>query len=246
LAVIRYNRFVLERRSFMELIALVNMLKRRWWLILLPAVVALLVTLPSLKNVISPPVTYAVQVRLTAAAPPEVDAEGVTTPYEDSVYVPLLASEYVVVNLPHWITSDSFADEVSAVLAEQGLDIKADDLVFNADSFRSILTLYAYWDDPDELRAISEAAITILQTRNQAYFPQFAAEPLTVKPLDEPTVNEVAPPFTTRLMPLARIVIGLIAGLGLAVLAEYLDSSLRNRTEVEALGLPVLAEIPRE
>ncbi len=80
----------------MELIALWQMVRRRWWLIALPFGVALLLTLPALKNVISPPVTYSVQIRLTAAAPPDAQIEGVTTPYEDNVYVPLLASEYVV------------------------------------------------------------------------------------------------------------------------------------------------------
>ncbi len=39
---------------------------------------------------------------------------------------------------------------------------------------------------------------------------------------------------------------GLAAGVGLAVLAEYLDDSIRTRADVEALGLTVLAEIPRE
>lgn len=225
-----------------------TLFKRRWWLIALPAVVSLVLTLPTLKNVVSPPVSYLAQLRLTAAAPPSAEVEGVTTPYEDSVYVPLLASEYVVVNLPHWITSDTFAQEVSRQLAGQDLDIPAADLVpaFRADGFRSILTLYATWDDPGELRAIAQAAVTVLQTRNQLYFPQFAAEPLQVVALDEVEVSEVAPPVSVRLMPLIRLFLGLAAGIGLAVLAEYLDTALRTRTEVEALGLAVLAEIPRE
>jgi capsular polysaccharide biosynthesis protein len=36
------------------------------------------------------------------------------------------------------------------------------------------------------------------------------------------------------------------AGVGLAVLAEYLDMTIRSREEIEELGLHVLAEIPRE
>ncbi len=75
----------------MELIALWHFVRRRWWLMALPAVVALIVTLPLLKNVVSPPVTYAVSMRLTAAAPPGAEITGETTPYEDNVYVPLLA-----------------------------------------------------------------------------------------------------------------------------------------------------------
>ncbi len=231
----------------MELIALWDLFRRRWWLMLLPAVVALILTLPGLGNVISPPVSYYVQMRLTAAAPPEAEIEGVTTPYEDTVYVPLLASEYVVVNMPHWITSDSFADEVSAVLAQQDAGI-TDDLggAFVADSFRSILTLYVVWDDPTEIQTIAAAAIVALQTRNQTYFPQFAATPVEVVPLDDIEVSELAPPITVRIAPLMRIAVALALGVGLAILVEYLDAGLRTRREVEALGLAVLAEIPPE
>lgn len=232
----------------MELITLWHLVKRRWWLIALPAAVALVVTLPTLKNVVSPPVSYLVQVRLTAAAPPDTQGDGASTPYEDSVYVPLLASEYVAVNMPPWITSDSFANEVSEVLAGQNTDVPADDLAstFQADSFRSVFTLYVVWDDAGEIRLIAEAAITVLQTRNQAYFPPFAAQPVRVVPLDDVDVSDVAPPITVRVTPLIRILMGLAAGVGLAILAEYLDDSIYTREDVEALGLPVLAEIPRE
>jgi len=232
----------------MELITIWTLLKRRWWLILIPAAVALILTLPNVKNIVSPPITYAVQMRLTAAAPPDAENEGVTTPYEDSVYVPLLASEYVVVNMPHWITSDSFAREVSLVLRDQNVNIPAEDLntAFHADNFRSILTLYVNWDNAEEIQAITEAAVTVLQTRNQSYFPQFAAESVQVTPLDDVIVNEIAPPITARLDPLLRIALGLAVGVGLAILAEYLDTSIHTSADVEALGLPVVAEIPKE
>jgi capsular polysaccharide biosynthesis protein len=226
-----------------------QLVRRRWWLIALPAAVALVLTLPRLRNIVAPPVTYSVQIRLTAAAPPQAEGEGVTTPYEDSVYVPLLASEYVAVNLPHWITSNSFADEVSRTLDEKGIKITGDHPLrghFAADSLRSILTLYVGWDNVDEIRAIAEAAVTVLQTRSQTYFPQFAAEPVQVVPLDDIVVNQAVPPITARIEPLLRIAIGLAAGVGLAVLAEYLDSSVRTRADVEAVGLAVIAEIPRE
>lgn len=231
----------------MELIAIGQMLVRRWWLVLLPAVVALVLALPSLADAVSPPVTYQVQMRLSAAPPPDTTADDDLS-YEDSSYVPLLASELVVLNMPYWITSDNFAADVSEVLAAQSVDIPADDLrgAFAADGFHSILTLYVAWDDAGELRAIADAAVTVLQTRNQDYFPQFAAQPVTVVPLDDLSVDEVPPPITARLLPLVRIALGLAAGVGLAALAEYLDRTVRTRADVEALGLTVLGEIPRE
>ena len=41
-------------------------------------------------------------------------------------------------------------------------------------------------------------------------------------------------------------VAGLVAGLGLALLAHYLDPTVRDRAELERLRLPVIAEIPKE
>lgn len=232
----------------MELIALWHFVKRRWWLMALPAVVAFVLTLPVLKNVVKPPVTYVVQIRLTAAAPPSAETAAMDKPYEDTVYVPLLASEYVVANMPHWITSDSFAGEVSRLLSQQNITISASDLrpAFQADSIRSILTLFVSWDNADEIRAIAAAAVQVLQTRNQTYFPQFAAEPVRVVALDDVRVNQAAPPITARLNPLIRIALGLAAGVGLGVLVEYVDTAVRSREDIEDLGLPVLAVVPRE
>jgi capsular polysaccharide biosynthesis protein len=88
--------------------------------------------------------------------------------------------------------------------------------------------------------------VNVLQNRNQDYFPQFAAVPVQVIALDEVEVNESAPPLTVRIGPLLRIIIGLAAGVGLAILAEYLDTTIHSRAEVEALGLQVVAEIPPE
>jgi hypothetical protein len=222
--------------------------RRWWWLIALPAAVALLVTLPSLGSIVSPAVSYQVQMRLSAAAPPDLELEGITTPYEDSAYVPLLASEYVVANLPAWITGDFFAREVREALASEGVVIADDALqgVFHADGLRGILTLYVSWDDPVEIRAIADAAITVLQTRNQTYFAAFAAQPVRVVPLDDIVVAEVAPPIAERAMPLLRVAIGLAAGVALAALAAYMDEAVYNRADVEATGLTVMGEIPRE
>jgi capsular polysaccharide biosynthesis protein len=41
-------------------------------------------------------------------------------------------------------------------------------------------------------------------------------------------------------------VLALAVGLGLAFLLDYLDDSLRDAAEAEALGWRVLAEIPRK
>jgi len=232
----------------MELLAVWEVVRRRWWLIVLPALVAGALVLRDLPRVISPPHSYAVQMRLTVAAPPQPPTEQTMTPYEDTAYVPWLASEYVVVNMPAWITSDSFAGQVSRVLSDEGRSIHGEDLAgaFAADGLRSILTLYVRWDDPDEIAEIARAAITVLQTRNQDYFPQFGGQPVSVVPLDSIAVRQVAPPIADRLVPLIKVAVGLTAGVALAALAEHVDRTVRTRADVESLGVPVIATIPRQ
>ena len=63
--------------------------------------------------------------------------------------------------------------------------------------------------------------------------------------MDDPSIAPVPPPLSARLEPLLRVALGLAAGVALAFLIEYLDPTLRGRREVEALGIPVLAELPR-
>ena len=43
-----------------------------------------------------------------------------------------------------------------------------------------------------------------------------------------------------------RIMLALLAGVGLALLVEYLDPTIRDRHEAELLGLQILGEIPRK
>jgi capsular polysaccharide biosynthesis protein len=225
----------------MEIQQIWNMLRRRWWLIALPVVVAAVLVVPTLSL---PAPSYSVVMRFTAAA----SAEESTTTYEDSAYIPWLASEYVVINLPQWVTSDTFAVEVSQVLADDhNLSITPEDVrsAFAADAARSILFVYITWDDPDEIRALAEAAETVLQTRNQDYFPQFASEPAAIIPLDNIRVNEVAPSLMARLSPLIRLVFALAAGIALAVAVEYFDTTIRTTQDIEAMDVPVIARVPK-
>lgn len=235
----------------MELRELWAVMARRWWLIALPALVAALLTLPALPNVISPPVNFTAAVRFTVSQIP--GEAGATEPapgrstFEDESYIPWLASEYAVINLAGWMRTESFAREVTAALAEQDLEVDpaAVQGAINADAVRSIMTLYLSWPDAAQLERIAQAAIYVLQERHQVYWPQLAAARGVVTALDTPKAAPAASSLADRLAPLFRILIGLAAGIGLAFLAEYLDSGIRNREEAEtSLGLPVLAEIP--
>jgi len=215
---------------------------RRWWLIALPTVVALLVTIPSLKSIFSPPVSYSATIRFTASSKPSGSGT-----FQDQSYTPWLASEYVVTGLAAWVKTDSFAAEVSSELALQGKALNTGQVqgMINSDSARSVMTLYLTGPDPIDLKAIGEACVTVLADKTGDYWPQADGQKLYVIPLDSVTVVQAAAPLTTRLSPILRIAIGFAFGLILAFLAEYLDRSLHTRAEVEELGLPVIGLIPR-
>ena len=72
------------------------------------------------------------------------------------------------------------------------------------------------------------------------------SQPAAVTILGEPVVVSAPPPLTDRFGPVIRVGLGLLAGIGLAFLAHYLDPAVRRREDVEALGVPVIGTLPRE
>jgi capsular polysaccharide biosynthesis protein len=235
------NRAIIGNEDWMELRQLWKIVRRRWWIILLPTLAALVYAGYSALRT-PPSGSFAVTMQFTAAEPANGQAQG----YEDSNYYPWLASEYVVNALTDWVRTSSFASDVSADLSAQGIDIPAGALQgrISADNERSVMRLYLSWHDAEQLAAIAGAASRVLQNRSGSAFPQIGPDDLVVVPLDQPAIAAVPPPASTRLDPLIRAGLGLAAGVALAFLADYLDPTLRERAEVEALGLTVLAEIP--
>ena len=228
--------------SLLQIAPILDVVRRRWWLILIPVAVALVVSLSSLRAMIAPPVNYGLAVKFTASAKP---SSGGT--FQDQSYTPWLASEYAVNSLAAWMRTESFSRELAQAAEKRGKPISAEALrsVIVSDSARSLMTFYlTAWPDPDVAKVIGQAAIDVLTTRVDAYFPQFAAAQAIIVPLDEVQPAPIAIPIAARLAPLGRIGIGLALGLVLAFALEFLDGSLRNRSEVETLGLSVIAEIP--
>ena len=63
--------------------------------------------------------------------------------------------------------------------------------------------------------------------------------------IDRPVVSRVGASLREQVDIPIRVLIALLAGIALAFVLDYLDSSVRDAREVEALGLHVLGEIPR-
>ncbi|RLC86056.1 MAG: hypothetical protein DRJ03_09895 [Chloroflexi bacterium] len=62
--------------------------------------------------------------------------------------------------------------------------------------------------------------------------------------IDPPVVFPVGRSLKQKLDIPLRLGLAFLAGVALTFLLDYLDTSLRDRAEVEALGLSVLGEIP--
>jgi len=59
-------------------------------------------------------------------------------------------------------------------------------------------------------------------------------------------VNQIPTGIRSQLDLPLRVGLALVAGIGLALLAEYLDPTVRDREEIERMGFSILGEIPKK
>jgi capsular polysaccharide biosynthesis protein len=225
----------------MELMLILRVLRRRWWLALIPVIVAAVLVLPGFLNR-GPALSggFTTVIRYSAAHLLESPAEP-NNGYQDIWQ----ASEWMVDTLAEWTLSNTFKQEIAQAAAGRGLTIDPNALAIAADNENVVAQLFISWTDADQLETIAQSAIDVLQTRSSEYLPQLAGQPAAVRVLGTPQIAPAPPPLVDRFGPFLRIGLGLLAGIGLAFLAEYLDPTLRRREQVEALGLPIIASIPR-
>jgi capsular polysaccharide biosynthesis protein len=114
-----------------------------------------------------------------------------------------------------------------------------------SDHLRSIVVLYLNGGSPDRLIAIGNAAIKALQVRNNVIFPQ-NGEGAIVTALDGVVAAPAPPSLRSRLDVPIRIGLGLVLGVVLAFLAWYFDPRIRDRADADAIGLDIIAEIPKK
>jgi capsular polysaccharide biosynthesis protein len=225
----------------MELKDYWRILRRRWLLLLVPAVVVLAVGLLTYQR---PSPAYNVGVRFIVGQEPSSGADL----SDEERLANWHASEYIAHGLNDWVRGGQFAELVSQRLAAEGRSIPPPVIQGSlaADNTRSKLELYMNHGDPELLAAMITAAAAVLVEENHLGLPQLGGQPAVVNQLDQPVVNPSPAGMRSRLDLLIRVGLAVAAGLGLALMAEYLDPTLRTRAELEALGLSVLGEIPRE
>ena len=223
----------------MELRRYWRILKRRWLLVLLPLIIVAAFSALAWRP--PPPAGFNVGVNFLVAQEPGQIAPNV----DEERYYNWLTSEYIVNGLTDWAISGNFKTAVSQKLAEQGLDAPPNAFNVVADNTRSKLQLSISAGDADTLARIMDAAIVVMTEENAKALPQLGGDTAILVLLDEPVVTPLPQNFRSQLDIPLRIALALFAGIGLALLAEYLDPTLRDREETEQVGLRVLGEIPK-
>jgi capsular polysaccharide biosynthesis protein len=183
--------------------------------------------------------------RLLVGVLPASDAPD--TAYDPRYYA-WLTSEYLVDDFTEVVRSALFAQGVSARLADQAIEVPAGLIQGSAATGQQhrIITLTFGWGDEAQLAAIANAAAAEITENAATYFQALGTEGAGVTVLDGPSISLVGASLGDRLEWPMRIGLGLLVGLGLIFLLEYLDTSVRNRREVETLGLRVIGEIPKD
>lgn len=163
----------------------------------------------------------------------------------DRYYV-WLASEYLVDDFSEIVESQAFAQDVSRRLRAQGISVSTGKIQGSTVSQKQhrILTVKVTWHDPDQLQAIAKAAAETLAEDNAKYFAALGSEGALVHLIDPPQVVPIPPSLKEQLDVPIRGCLALIAGVGLTFFLDYLDDTIRDAAELEAMGMKVLAEIP--
>ena len=224
----------------MELRTYWKILIRRWWLIAAPVLV---VTLYVAVSYSSPGPMHQVVMRYAAGTNPA----GLSEDYDR--YYPWLTSEYVANGLADVAVTGTFAQAISSRLAETGREISpaAIQPAIVTDNAQSILVVYLTWQDAEQIILVADAITAELTENGAVYFPQLTDIEPGIRLLDPPTPIPLFPGLRTQLMgPAIKIGLALVVGIALALLWHYLDPTVRESTELENLGISVLAEIPRK
>jgi len=193
----------------------------------------------------TPSPRYSASVRLTigvnALAPDKaIGYDPILTAYQ--------ASEYIRDDFVEIIQSDVFADDVNAVLAKMGVNdvrVRKGNITAAIEKQRRLMSMTITWHNAEQAQKIADAAVKNLSENNAKYFAQLGSSGAMLTVIDRPVVAPVGQSLREQMDIPIRVVIALLAGIALAFILDYLDTSVRDARDVEALGLRVLGEIPR-
>ena len=223
-------------------------ISKRWWMIAAILLLALLVAAVVTK--VQSPV-YKVEIAVSATAPinPSTKLPDALT---QTAYVALMPS------IANFTEGLGVAEAVSKRLSQEGMDIAPEELLkkvsavpeANSTSVRITFTDGSPTRAADIANAWGEVLVlkTLRSEANEFYDESFKTLLLNGSLVF--TNRAVPPPKPTQPKPAAYlglgVFVGLLLGIGLAVIIEFFDPHFRSPGEAEELlGLPVLGIIPR-
>lgn len=207
---------------------------RRWWLVVALVGIVLVVSLIMYQE---PEPVYVATMRFAIGIE---GSEPVNAASGEGRSDAWLASEYLADDLSEVLKGGDFASRVSE---EVGFEVPAG-TIFASREHR-IMTVTVTWRDRDQVQAIAEAAGAAIEDGGAGYFPQLVGVEAQAVLIDGPGIGQAGRSLTDKLDLPIRLFVAFVAGVALAFLWDYLDDTVRDRAEVEALGVSILGEIPR-
>lgn len=219
----------------MELIRYWNIVFKRWWL---TAGLVIVVAILSALTYTPPAPMYVASFRFNVGLypMPRSDAQYIENPLD--VWQ---ASEYFMDDLASAVRNVEYARRVAERLGEPGVNLAG---AISASTEHRVLSVSITWHDPDQLARIADAAVNVLKEQaGELVGPLGTAVP--VLPLIAPPhVAPIGRSLKDKLDIPIRLGLAVVVGMAGAFLLDYLDTTLHDRSQVEVLGLTVLAEIP--
>ncbi len=225
----------------MELRQYWRIVGRRWWLVL-----ALVVTVLGVSLLLGPlgRTRYVASMRMVLSVPPQ-RIVGDTLNY-DPTYYSFLNTEYLADDFSEILKSAAFAEDIGDELGDASLDWRVMASRRTTKTHR-ILSLKLTAADKEQAQHIGEAAARVIERKGKEYLAQLRQEDVQVRVIDPPEVTPEMGLLRVALEVGLRSLLGLVAGVAVAFVLHYLDSTMYEAEEAERLlGLRVLGEIPPE
>jgi capsular polysaccharide biosynthesis protein len=220
----------------MDLILYWKIIAKRWWLpVILVATVGLVTGLTYRR----PPQLYTTTFKLNVGLAPAAQSGSSD---DSSPLDTWRASEYLMDDLSAAVRGSDYARRVAQRLDSEGINLAG---AFSSATDHRVLSVSITWSDPDQLSLIANAAIAVLEQEAADLVGPLGESKPVLPLIDPPVIVPVGRSLKDKLDIPIRLGLALVAGIAGTYLLDYLDTSIRDRDEVERMGIPILAEIPK-
>ena len=226
----------------MELRTYIQILKRWWWIPAALFGLTLIFSLLTLKPWQTHPPTYVLGMSFSVGVKPQPAPDEFT--YDG--YYSALSSEYLVDDFGEVVKGSEFAAAVSQRLADQGIVVTPGQIQASTQTgkLHRILMVSIFDADSARLVKIADAVAATMTEDADKFMPRLLEDQGAVYIINRGVPAAIGPGLKQRLDLPLRLVLALLAGVGLAFLVEYFTPRVQSAKDLEALGVAVLTEIP--